>query len=77
MSGKCIPLWGPPYTVFRARRDTPHLGHPDFPQASKTKCYLFLLRPGTVLGGTPSKELFLVNDGDVLGKFVVFPKKET
>ena len=53
---------------------THDLGHPDFPQASKTKLYLFLLGPGTVKGGTPSKELFLVDYG-ILGKLAFFSKK--
>ena len=73
--GVCILVSEVQYTVFSARPDTHDLGHPDFPQASKTKLYLFLLGPGTVKGGTPSKELFLVDSG-VLGKLAFFPKKE-
>ena len=60
---------------FPRKVGTHDLGHPDFPQASKTKFYLFLLGTGTVKGGTPSKELFLVDYRDILGKFVFFSQK--
>ena len=66
---------GVPLHSFPRKVGTHDLGHPDFPQASKTKLYLFLLGPGTVKGGTPSKELFLVDYG-ILGKLAFFPKKE-